>query len=345
MKRLLSKADTTNIISLLLFGYLFLYPLFTSPYQIQNMVSFFYQIVLASSLILIWGYCGIFSFGQAAFFGIGGYVYAVVALNFGNLAFTPLALILALAAGFAVAGIFGYFLFYGGVNDAFMGVITLCFTVACCTFMGQTTGEQWRIGQVLLNGYNGINRVPTLYIGNFEFSGTYLYYLAVLIILAILVVYKFIEKRPLGYAMVALRENTHRSSLLGYNAAKIKTLVFAFGGMIAALAGVLYTMWGGYIIPASMDLAAGTIPVVLVAAGGRKNPTAVFLFSLLYLWFSQSLASSGTEFALVILGVLLILVIIFVPDGIVASLFKFVDRHVFKISEYDVGHAEGKKNG
>lgn len=336
MKKLGSKINTTMIISVLLYGFLLLYPAFGSNYQIQNMVSFFYQMLLAASLVLIWGYCGIFSFGQAAFFGIGGYVYAIATLNWGNTAFTPLAMLLAMVVGFIVAGIFGYFLFYGGVNDAFMGVITLCFTVACYTFMSQTAGDDWMIGEVRLNGFNGINKVPTLYFGDFKVNGIYLYYFVLAVIILVAVLLKVIEKRPVGYSMIALRENTHRSSLFGYNAAKIKTLVFAVGGMIAALAGVFYAMWGGYIVPSAMDMTKGTIPVVLVAAGGRKNPTAVFLFSLLYLWFSQSLAVVGTEYAFVILGILLILVVIFVPDGLVASMFDYIDRKVFKKGKFDI---------
>ena len=250
--------NTSSIASLIFFIVLFVYPLFSSGFSILNLTSFMYQMLLASSLVLIWGYCGLFSFAQAAFFGLGGYCYGILTLNWQNNALTPIAMLLSVAFGFAVAGIFGYFLFYGKVNDSFLGVITLCFTLIGETFLQQTADPKWKIGKVALNGFNGINKIPPLTIGSYQVVGVPFYYVVLLTILIVLIVFKRLEKRNAGYALFALRENTHRSSLLGYNASKIKTLVFAAGGGIAALAGVYYTMWGGYIVPTSMNMTSAT---------------------------------------------------------------------------------------
>lgn len=320
--------NTSSIASLIFFIVLFVYPLFSSGFSILNLTSFMYQMLLASSLVLIWGYCGLFSFAQAAFFGLGGYCYGILTLNWQNNALTPIAMLLSVAFGFAVAGIFGYFLFYGKVNDSFLGVITLCFTLIGETFLQQTADPKWKIGKVALNGFNGINKIPPLTIGSYQVVGVPFYYVVLLTILIVLIVFKRLEKRNAGYALFALRENTHRSSLLGYNASKIKTLVFAAGGGIAALAGVYYTMWGGYIVPTSMNMTSATIPIVLAAAGGRKNPIAVYLFSLIYLKFAQVMAANGTQYAYVVLGAILILVVLIVPNGIIDTAFQFIDQFV-----------------
>jgi branched-chain amino acid transport system permease protein len=329
MKSLRINLSANSVSSALLFLFLLTYPVFGGTYSIINLTGFMYSIVFASSLVLIWGYCGIFSFGQAAFFGIGGYFYAVVSLNLGNPIYTPLVMVLSIVAGFAVAWVFGYFIFYGGVNDVFVGVITLSFGVACETFMLQTAGPQWRIGKVLLGGYNGINQIPPLTLGKYALSGKPFYYFVLLVVLAIFIVLKTIERRKVGFSLIAVREGRNRSELLGYNTAKIKTFVFAFGGATAALAGVLYTMWGGYIVPALMGMVQSTIPVVLVAAGGRKDPTAVFIFTLVYLKIAQILASKGTQYAFIVLGVIMILVVLFVPNGIFDALLRYIDHVLF----------------
>ena len=62
----------------------------------------------------------------------------------------------------------------------------------------------------------------------------------------------------------------------------------------------------------------------------RKSPTAALIFALIYLQFSTALAASGTQYALVILGFLMVFIILFVPDGILYSVFGTIDRKVFK---------------
>ena len=331
--------DSSMVATVVFFGVLSVYPLFASGFSVLNLTSFMYQMLLAASLVLTWGYCGLFSFAQAAFYGLGGYCYGIIALNLQQNALTPLAMVLSVLFGFAVAGIFGYFLFYGKVNDSFLGVITLCFTLIGETFLQQTADPKWKIGKVALNGFNGINKIPPLTIGNYPVTGTAFYYVVLATILIVLVAFKVIEKHSMGYAMFALGENTHRSSLLGYDASKIKTLVFAAGGGIAALAGVYYTMWGGYIVPTSMNMTSATVPIVLAAAGGRKNPIAVYLFALIYLKFAQAMAANGTQYAYVVLGAILILVVLLVPNGIIDTGFQAIDGFAGRLRQ------KGSKEG
>lgn len=330
-KRLKGYLNTSNIVNCVLIIYLILFPTFSSRYATNNYISFFYQILLASSMVLIWGYCGIFSFGQAAFFGIGGYSYTIISMNCPNNYYTPLALLGAVAIGFGVAWLLGYMMFYGKINDSFLGVITLCFSMVCCTFMQQTAGDQWKIGEVYLSGNNGINGIPALQFGKITISGNLEYYLVLLVLILVYGILILIRKKPIGYSLIGIRENATRSSLLGYNTEKIKTMVFAFGGAIAAFAGVIYTTWGGFIDPTSMSMTSSTIPVVLAATGGRKNPTAVFVFSLIYLKMAQKLAANGAQYSNVLLGFLLLLVILLVPNGVFQELFRFIDKKIFRI--------------
>lgn len=324
--RLKSFLSTENIISVILILAAALLPTFMSAYKVSVYSYFYTTALMGLSIALIWGYTGIFSFGQAAFFGIGGYTYGILAKLWGNTALTPVALLIGVALAALVAAILGYFMFYGGINDVFVGLITMCFTIALATFMGQTAGSQWKIGDVALGGFNGLTKIPTLYFGDFKCDKLAFYYVTFIVLAAVYIALRVLKRTKVGYALLAIRENRTRSELFGYNVKKIQVIVFTVGGAIAGLAGVLYAAWGNYITPSNLGLDASTLVVVLVAAGGRKNPTAVLIFSVAYSIIANQLSSSGSQFALIILGLILILVILFVPNGIIASLFDICDR-------------------
>lgn len=329
MESLKMKWNTENLVGIGMFLFLFFYPLFVTPYKVLNISYFLAMVFLTLSVSLIWGYSGIFSFGQALFFGAGGYFYAIFTMNSGVSTMTPVGLILGVLIGGIVAGLIGYMMFYGGINDVFVGLITLCLTVGFETFMAQTAGSQWKIGDVGLGGYNGINGIPTISFGTFVLTGVNYYYFIVALLLVVYVGLRLFAKSKFGYTAIAIRENRDRTKLLGYNVPRFQTGIFAVGGALASLSGILYATWGGYMTPSVIGLSAATLPVVLAAAGGRKNLTASMIFTIFYYWFSQSLSASGNEYALIILGVVLILVILFVPEGIIVALFKFADNLLF----------------
>lgn len=329
LKSLLS---TENIVSLAMLVVAALLPTFMNTYKVSVFSYFYTTALMGLSIALIWGYTGIFSFGQAAFFGIGGYVYGILSKLWENNALTPLALLVGVACAAAVAAVLGYFMFYGGINDVFVGLITMCVTIALSTFMGQTAGSQWKIGDVALGGFNGLTKIPTLYFGSYKCDKVVFYYITFAVLAAIYIGLRILKHTKVGYSLLAIRENRTRSELFGYNVQKIQVIVFTVGGAIAGLAGVLYAAWGNYITPSNLGLDASTLVVVLVAAGGRKNPTAALLFSIIYCVIANKLSSSGSQFALIILGLILILVILFVPNGILASLFDGIDKLFAKLT-------------
>ena len=320
--------NAENCTAIIFFAAAFLLPVFVSEYKISEFSNYYISAILALSVSLVWGYTGIFSFGAAAFYGVGAYCYAIFSKAFENTFLTPLFFIIAVGISALFAGLIGYFMFYGGINDGFVGLITLCVSLVLQTFMDQTAGGQWQILGVPLGGYNGMNKVPAIAFFNFQIKEIPFYFFTLLIMFAIYLYFRWIKTRKIGYTLIAIRENRLRSQLFGYNVPLIQTVVFATGGTIAAVAGVLYTTWGGYITPSSMGLTPATIPVVVVAAGGRKNITGAMIFAILYSWFSQSLSSSGSRFSLIVLGLVLIVAILFVPNGFIASLFDWVDRVV-----------------
>ena len=343
MQNKLLKLNTENIVMIGLFLILLIYPLMTTAYDVLNLSYFLTMVLLSISVSLVWGYGGIFSFGQALFFGLSGYFYAILTMNLNNAQFNFIALMIGVLFGALIATVIGYFIFYGGINDVFVGLITLCLAVGIETFLAQTAGPQWKIGNILLGGFNGINGIPTIQMGSFVLQGNSLYYFILLVIIAVFVGIKYLMITRYGYALIAIRENRDRTQLLGYNVPKYQLAVFALGGAIAALGGILYAIWGSYLTPATLNLTAATLPIVLVAAAGRKNLSAGIIFTLIYYWGSQQLAASGNQYALIILGVVLIVVMLFVPNGLIQTLFSLSDKGVSSL--YQQLQKNPKKRG
>lgn len=340
MRRGASLLKAENVAFGLFFVYLLVYPLTTDEFSILNTAYFMAITLMALSLAMIWGKAGILSFGQTAFFGIGGYLYGIATLNLVGSGATWLGIFIGVLAGGLAAGILGYFMFYGGVNDVFVGLTTLALTLVLQTFMAQTAGPEWTVGQARLNGYNGMY-VPQISIGEAPLYGKPLYFLYFAIMIAVYLLFRWLSGSRWGHGLVALQENRPRTETFGYNVRLMQVQVFCLAGGTAALSGVLYASWGSYIDPSSMGLTAAITPVIYVAIGGRRSLTAAMISSMILLKLSQSLASSAPEYALVIFGALALLAVLFVPEGFMAALFNVVDRAVFHRAPPDTGTGSG----
>jgi ABC-type branched-subunit amino acid transport system permease subunit len=330
-----------NIAFALFFLFLLIYPQTTDEFSLLNTAYFMAITLMALGLALIWGKAGILSFGQTAFFGIGGYLYGIYTLNLLGSGATWVGILVGVLAGGLVAAVLGYFMFFGGVNDVFVGLTTLALTLVLQTFMAQTAGPEWSVGEARLNGYNGMY-VPQISIGDMPLYGKPLYFLYFAIMIGVYLLLRWLAGSRWGYGLLALQENRPRTETFGYNVRLMQVQVFALAGSIAALSGVLYASWGSYIDPSSMGLTAAITPVIYVAIGGRRSLTAAMISSMILLKLSQSLASTAPEYALVIFGLLALLAVLFVPEGFMVALFNVIDRWLFRRSVRDTSQGSGE---
>jgi ABC-type branched-subunit amino acid transport system permease subunit len=329
MRRVRSFITAENIAFLIFFIFLLIYPATTDDFEILNTAYFMAITLMALSLAMIWGKAGILSFGQTAFFGIGGYLYGIYTLNVLGSEATWIGILVGVLAGGIIAAVLGYFMFYGGVNDVFVGLTTLALTLVLQTFMAQTAGPEWTVGEARLNGYNGMY-VPQISIGDMPLYGKPLYFLYFAILLGAYLLLRWLAGSRWGYGLLALQENRPRTETFGYNVRLMQVQVFCLAGCVAALSGVLYASWGSYIDPSSMGLTAAITPVIYVAIGGRRSLTAAMISSMILLKLSQSLASTAPEYALVIFGLLALLAVLFVPEGFMVAAFNALDRWLFR---------------
>lgn len=307
-----------------------IYPLFVDGWTVGNTAYFLVWTFMAMGLGVIWGYSGSLSFGQTAFFGLAGYGYGVLTLNFGAAyGFTLVALALSVGLAALLAVVLGYFMFYGRVQGVFIGIVTLSVTLVFQAFMAQTAGPEWAIGAARLNGFNGMSGMPPLtipWLGGdvLLYADIALYYVLLGMMLVVYLGLRMLLNAPFGNVLVAIRENPERAEMLGYDVRRYQLLAFVLGGALAGLSGVLYTAWGQYITPSSMGITAAALPVIWVAFGGRKDVTATLIGTLAMIFLYQGLTIYGSQYAIVAMGVILVLTVLFAPDGIVLSLMRWI---------------------
>ena len=300
---------------------LLLYPAQTSPFRVSNVSFYLLNIPLGLGMALLWGYCGVLSFGHVAYFGIAGYTYGIIAGNMRGDEWGPL--IGAgggLLAAAIVAGVFGYFVFYARVQKWIIPILTLVLTLLLETFLGQTAGYQWRVGSVLLGGYNGMTGIPWFQLGSFVFEGYSFYYLCFILVLVSYFGLRILLNSSFGRVVVAIREDELRTELLGYDVRARQWLVFVLSALLAGLSGLLYVQWGNYITPSQVGLLQAALPVIWTAVGGRTSLLAVMISTYALNWLTYTLSSQGNQYAMVIIGALLVVVMMFFPRGIVVMI-------------------------
>ena len=328
-KRILS---TENIIALIFWVFCLVYPFTHNAYHVNNFTYYFIMILFMMSLYILWGFTGIFSFGQAAFYGIGAYAYGIVSkIDTSSGGLSMLGVLVAVVLCFAFAFLLGLFIYYGHINSSFIGIITFCLSLVLQTFMTQTSGPEWQICGVALGGFNGLTGIPALNVFGLQVSKTGMYFVCFALAFGAYLLFRKLQTSRIGYTLFSIRENPERSELFGYDTALISTITFAAGGAIAGLAGVLYGAWGGYVVPSTLGTSVSFIGVIIIALAGKYSITGATVLTLAYVFFTRTLASSGSIYSQIIQGIMLVLIILFIPKGIGETVFTFGDKWLYKL--------------
>jgi branched-chain amino acid transport system permease protein len=302
-------------------------PLYLSEFAAYNVSFYLLNIPMALGLCILWGYCGVLSFGQVAYFGVAGYAYGIIA---GNLIAHPLGTLIGsvggILAAMLLAGVFGYFVFFARVQTWIVPILTLVLTLLLETFLGQTAGYQWRVGTVQLGGYNGMTGIPSFQLGSFVFSGYAFFYFVLAIVVLSYLLCRALVNSSFGKVLLAIREDVLRTETLGYDIRIRQWIAFVLAAALSGVSGLLYVQWGNYITPSQVGLLAAALPVIWVAVGGREKLLAAAIGAYGLNWVTYKLSASGNQYALVIIGTLLVAVMLFFPRGLVVSLLDLFAR-------------------
>jgi branched-chain amino acid transport system permease protein len=302
-----------------------LLPIYLELFALINATVFVSMGLLALSLGLIWGFGGILCFGQTAFFGIGGYTYAVAAINFGD---TTWAVPLALLLPTLVAAALGYLMFFGRISDVYMGVITLTTTLILFKFANSTAGDEWNIGAAPLGGFNGIPGTPPL---NFPFdpsdqlSPEQVFVVAVICLGVCYAMSKLVLRTRFGRVAVAIKENELRAELLGYDVRLHKLGLFALGGFMAGLAGILFANCV-FVSPTMFSLSYAGQVIIWVLVGGIGTLVGPVIGCMLIQALTTYAGTLSSIDPNLLLGVLFMAAVVAVPKGLLPTATTLLAR-------------------
>lgn len=294
-------------------------------FALINATVFVSMAILALSLAVVWGYGGILCFGQAAFFGLGGYAYAVAAINLGE---TTGAVPIAIGVPALVAAALGYFLFYGRISDVYLGVITLTVTLILFKFANSTAGDQWTIGKAPLGGFNGIPMTPPLNVPGDPaviLMPDQIFVLAVLCLFGCYVIAKLVLASHFGRVVVAVRENELRAELLGYDVRLFKLLIFTLGGAMAGLAGMLFANCV-FVSPTMFSLAYSGQIIIWVIVGGLGTLVGPVIGCILLQMLTTWAGTLQGVDPNLLLGIILIAAVLLLPKGLLPTIAGFFRR-------------------
>lgn len=332
------KLLTTSGIILLILAIL---PFILGEFQTALMAKLLIFGVLAISLDLVWGFTGILSFAHGVFFTLGGYAMAYfLKLNLsstantygGNLPdfmvwnglkelpwfiaplkFFPIAAIAMIAVPAAFAYIIGWFIFRSKVSGVYITIITLAIASALTTFFVSQ--------QAYTGGTNGITDVSRLSFFGTDIPLLGLYYIILFFTTLVLAGSWWLTQSNFGLILRSIKENEQRISYLGYDVASFKIFIWTLSAGIAGLAGGLFVPLNRFISPVYLAVAFGTQVVIWVAIGGRGTLIGPLIAAIL-LGQVQNYAERVTQDWQLIVGVLLLVVVLFVPDGLMSLIPK-----------------------
>ena len=304
---------------------IFVLPHVLELFTLINATIYVSMAILTLSLALIWGYGGILCFGQAAFFGLGGYTYAVAAINFGD---STWAVVIAMVAPALVAALVGYFIFWGRIGDVYLGVITLTMTLIFFKFFNATAGDAYKIGKAALGGFNGIPSTPPLNLPwdvGTQLAPEDIWYVAASLLVMLYFGSRWLLTTAFGRVVMSIRENERRSELLGYDVRRYKLGIFTIGGAIAGIAGILFANCV-FVSPTMFSLFYNGQVIIWVTVGGLGTLLGPIFGSIALQMIVAKLGTIGWLDPNLVLGTILILFVLLVPSGIQPVLQGWFDR-------------------
>ena len=314
-------------------------PLHVSTYTVTLLGKYLCYALLALSLDLVWGYCGILSLGHGAFFALGGYamgmylmrqigdrgVYGnselpdfMVFLNwqelpwywfgFDSFWFT---LLMIMAVPGLLALVFGWLAFRSRVTGVYLSIITQALTFALMlAFFRNEMG---------FGGNNGLTDFKDILGYNLQDDGTriVLFLISAALLALAYGFSRYLVQSKFGRIVIAIRDAEDRTRFIGYRVENFKLWLFTFAAVLAGIAGALYVPQVGIINPGEFSPLNSIELVVWVAVGGRATLygaiAGAFIVNYAKTWFTAALP----EVWLFALGALFVVVTVYLPRGLV----------------------------
>jgi branched-chain amino acid transport system permease protein len=275
--------------------------------------------LLAMSSDILIGYTGMVSFGHSAFFGLGMYGAAAALISVQPPSLW-LAMLYGLVGAAAVAGFVAYF--STRLRDIYFAITTLIFSqifyVIIFTWTEVTGGE---------NGLT-FSRPPLAIPGLFSvrFTPETLHWSVLGVVTVSYLVLRRITQSPFGMVLQSIRENEARTRAIGYPIERYKIVAVMLSGLFAGLAGVLYAIQNRFAAPDFVFFLVSGEAVIYNVIGGIGTLVGPIVGAAFFLLLREGLSRFLTEYYLIPVGLIFIAMVIFMPQGLLGFMRRWLNR-------------------
>ncbi len=281
-----------------------------SGYVLNILVQAATYAVAVAGLVVVLGYCGQISLAQAAFFGLGAYGVALGTVDFG------LPFLVALVVGVAVATVFGILLGFASLRlgGHYLAMVTISFQQILTLVLNNWIG--------LTHGPDGVRSIPRP--AGFQSGPAFLALCLVFLMCVTWYIWRLKSSR-LGRAMQSVRDNEIAASTCGIDIFRTKVLAFAISALLGGLGGGLFAGGFAYISPDQFTFGESIVLLTMALLGGVQSPFGALLGTGLLVILPEWLRFLKQVY-LAVYGAAVILIMVFLPDGLWGALAKRVRR-------------------
>jgi branched-chain amino acid transport system permease protein len=285
-----------------------------NSYYLQLLTFIGIHTLLALGLNMLMGYAGQISLGHAAFYGLGAYTTAILTVHHG---FSPW---LALPCALFTAGLVAFLVGLPTLklSGYYLGMGTLGFGMIIHIILREWSG--------LTGGASGFVGIPALEMGPISFySGrSYFYLVWCTVFLSLMVCKRLIDSR-VGRALRSIHDSEKAAKAVGVNTDRLKLMIFVFSAVLSALAGFYYAHLVSFISPGSFDFLTSIRMVTMVVIGGMASVWGSLLGASLLTLLPEWL-HAFSDFEMVVYGLILMLVMIVLPQGLTRGILDIYER-------------------
>ena len=288
-------------------------PLGLGGYEISVLMMVLFYVILAVGLNLVTGYCGQFSFATGAFYGIGAYTAAIMSRDFGT------SIWMHLPAGAIVAGLFGLLLGVPAlrVTGHFLAIVTIAFQTI--TYLAISQWTSFTGGQVGLP-LQGANSAVIFGTTIFELGSLRSYYWVTLTVTAVCIIAAWrLANSRLGREWIAIRDDEKLAQAIGLDTTRGKLTAFVAYAAFAGVAGVLTAHALRGVTPDDFTIWISATVVAMMVLGGRGTFVGPIIGAVL-LGLLPEFLGKYAEYKMLIYGVILVLGMTMMPEGLVGWL-------------------------
>jgi branched-chain amino acid transport system permease protein len=289
-------------------------PWIAGDFYINLTSQIFIAAIFAASLNLLVGYGGLISLGHAAYLGMAAYASGWLYLKFGlsHWIVAPFALITTTL----VAGLFGL------VALRATGLGFLMITLALSQVLW---GLAYRWASVT-NGDNGLSGLqrPMPFGISLDRPAAFYFFALIILVIAVWLMSRFVAS-PFGAALRGARDQPRRMSALGHNVWLVRWIAYVYAGFWGGVAGLLYVYYHKYIHPTSLSLTSSAEALLSVIAGGSGTLAGPIIGAAIIV-ILKNYASAYIERWNMLLGFVFVIIVIFMPDGLVPGLRRLRAR-------------------